>query len=363
MAFAIACLLLAPCCGFLQRSRPVRTISVQASWTGLYDELGRPVTIEEIRAHKLPAGTVEYDCGLREDASESHSHPIWAELEFYGFEGPEPLDNPWGHMKIHMKGYGGQREGLPRYLFHYTTSNAAAQIFESGKLLPSLREEAGDDAMEGDGVYFTSLPPWAPYDVILDNNYDGANRRRRYNESRTEAYVRIETWELRPDVEVVRANVQQNRTGPMKGKVPDVYIVPGREAFDLSKSRDTLLKTEPEAWLKGNARKKLIEFNIEEIRRVGELQRERREVEKAMWDRCLEEDDDDDGFSMEEIARLEEEEREDQLRLRRLEEGKNEELCRHGTRHRNWIYPGSSQAFSWELKDCPPPATVFPCKY
>jgi len=321
-------LLLAPCCGFLQRSRPVRTISVQASWTGLYDELGRPVTIEEIRAHKLPAGTVEYDCGLR-DASESHSHPIWAELEFYGFEGPEPLGNPWGHMKIHM------REVLPRYLFHYTTSNAAAQIFESGKLLPSLREEAGDDATEGDGVYFTSLPPWAPCDVILDNNYDGANRRRRYNESRVEAYVRIKTWELHPDAEVVRANVQQNRTGPMKGKVPDVYIVTGREAFDLSKSRDTLLKTEPEAWLKGNARKKLIEFNIEEIRRKGELQRKRREVEKAMWDRCLEEDDDDDGFSMEEIARLEEEEREDQLRLRRLEEGKYEELCRDGARSRS----------------------------
>ena len=78
---------------------------------------------------------------------------------------------------------------------------------------------AGDDATKGDGVYFTSIPPWAESDVLLDNNFDGASRR--FNK-RTEAYIRIEAWMLSPEVDVVRANVRQNGKGPMKGKVRDV---------------------------------------------------------------------------------------------------------------------------------------------
>merc|ERR1712167_501237 len=117
-------------------------------------------------------------------------------------------------------------------------------------------------ASEGDGVYLTSLPPWAPYDVVLDNNYDGANRRR-YNQSRTEAYVRIAAWELSQDV-------KSDRSGAMKGKTPDVYIVRGKEALDLSKSRETLLITEPEAWEKSNARRELIRVEADMERKIEE---------------------------------------------------------------------------------------------
>ena len=198
-----------------------RLSAPRITWTGLYDERGRPVTFEELRIHKFPPDADKYGLCPWRDATESPSHPIWTERRFCGAGGPEPLKNPWNHMMSLFSGYregslGSQRKGIPYYLYHYTTSEAAAQIFESGKLLPSVWEETRD-ASEGDGVYLTSLPPWAPYDVVLDNNYDGANRRR-YNQSRTEAYVRIAAWELSQDVKVERADVKSDRSGAMKGK-------------------------------------------------------------------------------------------------------------------------------------------------
>lgn len=310
------------------------------SWTGLYDELGRPVTMDELRRHKFTYNEFFPDL---QDSTDSPTHPVWQEQRFYGADGPEPLKKPWHHMKrFHSGSRGARREGLPYYLYHYTTSDAAAQIFESGKLLPSLRKGgARDDATEGEGVYFTSIPPWAPRDVVIDNNYDGASLF--FNESRAEAYIRIEAWMLSPDVDVVRANVRQNGRGPMKGKVRDVYIVPGKEALDLSKSQYTQLITEPEAWAKSNARQKSIRNLMEFERESEKRQAKFREIQKATYDRMSEETPWVD-FS-EEYASLAEEEREAQLRLQRPED----ERCLDGCL-RSHVYPQQRGYFSWELK-------------
>ena len=306
------------------------------TWTGLYDEKGRPVTMDELRRHKFAYNEFFPDL---QDATDSPTHPIWTERRFYGADGPEPLEKPWYHMKRFLRGpRGSQREGIPYYLYHYTTSDAAAQIFESGQLLPSIKENG--DAMAGDGVYFTSIPPWAESDVLLDNNFDGASRR--FNK-RTEAYIRIEAWMLSPDVDVVRANVRQNGRGPMKGKVRDVYIVPGKEALDLSKSQYTQLITEPEAWAKSNARQKSIRNLMEFERESEKRQAKFREIQKATYDRMSEETPWVD-FS-EEYASLAEEEREAQLRLQRPED----ERCLDGCL-RSHVYPQQRGYFSWELK-------------
>ena len=120
------------------------------SWTGLYDELGRPVTMDELRRQKFPAGPQHWQ--YWQDATDSREHPIWQEQLFYGADGPEPLKDPWGHMMRNLLGSRYfQREGLPQYLFHYTSSDAGARIFETGQLLPSVKKETGD-ASEGDGV-------------------------------------------------------------------------------------------------------------------------------------------------------------------------------------------------------------------
>ena len=314
------------------------------TWTGLYDEKGRPVTFEELRAHQFPPDADKYgNCPWR-DATESPTHPIWTERRFYGADGPEPLKNPWNHMMSLFSGYregslGSQREGIPYYLYHYTTSDAAAQIFESGQLLPSIKENG--DAMAGDGVYFTSIPPWAEPDVLLANNFDGVSRRPKY--SRAEAYIRIEAWMLSPDVEVVRANVPQNSKGPMKDKVRDVYLVPGKEALDLSKSQYTLLITEPEAWYKSSTRQEFMRKEADVERKLEEFRAKIWEIQKATYDRMSEETPWVD-FS-EEYARLEAEERAAQLRLQYPEDERCIDGCLRG-----WVYPQSRGYFRWELK-------------
>ena len=307
------------------------------TWTGLYDEKGRPVTMDELRRHKFAYNEFFPDL---QDATDSPTHPIWTERRFYGADGPEPLEKPWYHMKRFLRGpRGSQREGIPYYLYHYTTSDAAAQIFESGKLLPSIKENG--DAMAGDGVYFTSIPPWAEPDVLLSNNFDGASGRS--NKSRAKAYIRIEVWLLSPDVEVVRANVPQNSKGPMKDKERDVYLVPGKEALDLSKSCDTLLITEPKAWKKSKARQKLIRKVMELERESEERQAKFRESQKASYDRMSEEDPRVD--LSEEYATLAHGEHEAQLRLQYPED----ERCLDGCL-RSHVYPQQRGYFRWELK-------------
>lgn len=148
MAFAIACLLLAPCCGFLQRSRPViRTISMQAKMdemhNGLYDARGRAC-----RGKVFDPAQTYYNVTRH------------------------VIANPAAHAsKIRRGGY------APQWLFHYTTRKAAEAIMESSRLRASLKGGSKKDARFGDGIYLTSLPSWAEPDEILENNYLGTNRR------------------------------------------------------------------------------------------------------------------------------------------------------------------------------------------
>ena len=129
----------------------------------------------------------------------------------------------------------------------------------------------------------------------------------------------------------------------MKGKERDVYIVPGKEALDLSKSQYTLLITEPEAWVKSNARQELIRNSLEFERESEERLAKLRESQKASYDRMSEETPWVD-FS-EEYASLAEEEREAQLRLQYPEE----ERCLDGCL-RGWVYQQQGGHFRWEIK-------------
>ena len=149
---------------------------------------------------------------------------------------------------------------------------------------------------------------------------------------------------LSPDVQVMRANVQQNSKGPMKGKVRDVYLVPGKEALDLSKSSETLLVTEPQAWHKSNARQEFIQVEMDMERKLEDQRAKLREIQKATYDNMSEETPWVD-FS-EEYASLAEEEREGHLRLQRPED----ERCLDGCPHRSWLYPQQRGYFRWELK-------------
>ena len=148
---------------------------------------------------------------------------------------------------------------------------------------------------------------------------------------------------LSPDVQVMRANVQQNSKGPMKGKVRDVYLVPGKEALDLSKSQYTLLITEPQAWVKSNARQELIRNSLEFERESEERQAKFRESQKASYDRMSEEHPWMD--LSEEYATLEAEERAAQLRLQYPED----ERCLDGCL-RSHVYPQQRGYFRWDLK-------------
>ena len=129
----------------------------------------------------------------------------------------------------------------------------------------------------------------------------------------------------------------------MKGKERDVYIVPGKEALDLSKSQYTQLITEAEAWKKSKAQRELIRKVMELERESEERQAKFRESQKASYDRMSEEDPSLD-FS-EEYARLEAEEHEAQLRLQYPED----ERCLDGCL-RGWVYPQQRGYFRWEIK-------------
>ena len=167
---------------------------------------------------------------------------------------------------------------------------------------------------------------------------------------------------LSPDVDVVRANVRQNGRGPMKGKVRDVYIVPGKEALDLSKSQYTQLITEPEAWAKSNARQKSIRNLMEFERESEKRQAKFREIQKATYDRMSEETPWVD-FS-EEYASLAEEEREAQLRLQRPEDERCLDGCTFSNGEpyffRSWMYPQNGSSIRWEFKQAPTPSESRP---
>ncbi|GIQ89948.1 hypothetical protein KIPB_012569 [Kipferlia bialata] len=71
-----------------------------------------------------------------------------------------------------------------RMLYHYTTTDAALEIMESGTINPST--DTVGDAAYGVGVYTTGLPPTTEADTLITNNWDGLSRDM---ESRVEAAI------------------------------------------------------------------------------------------------------------------------------------------------------------------------------
>ena len=129
-------LALVPCSGFVQRS-----------WAGA----SRTVTRAKSRRD------VQWDVRLSRP-------PVSREAE------------PDGDV-LHLEQDRGQKSGglvlsasaAPPWLFHFTTRENAREIMEDSRLRASNK-----NARFGDGIYFTSLPPWADSDAIIDNNYRGS---------------------------------------------------------------------------------------------------------------------------------------------------------------------------------------------
>jgi hypothetical protein len=71
----------------------------------------------------------------------------------------------------------------PKYLYHYTTDDAAAQIDASGHIAQS------DTGMAGAGTYLTAKPPRTRTDALLHNNYASSTSR---NSSYVDQYVRVD---------------------------------------------------------------------------------------------------------------------------------------------------------------------------
>ncbi|KAJ1620371.1 hypothetical protein T492DRAFT_888808 [Pavlovales sp. CCMP2436] len=97
----------------------------------------------------------------------------------------------------------------PKYLYHYTTAEAALQIAQSGYIKGSTGP--GDCAL-GPGGYFTSKPPQTSTQNLLINNYDSAARQHKRTDA--QAYVRIPAHE----VHAVDGRSHLGR---------DVFVVPG----------------------------------------------------------------------------------------------------------------------------------------
>ena len=57
------------------------------------------------------------------------------------------------------------------FFYHFTTQEAAKDIFLSGEILPSLA--VNGDAVHGDGVYLMTLNPGLGKDTVKSNNWDG----------------------------------------------------------------------------------------------------------------------------------------------------------------------------------------------
>lgn len=72
----------------------------------------------------------------------------------------------------------------PKYLYHYTTPEAADSIAESGRLEPS------SGGLAGPGMYCTAKPPRSSTANLLQNNYGSATAR---DASFVQHYARIDT--------------------------------------------------------------------------------------------------------------------------------------------------------------------------
>ncbi|GMI07634.1 hypothetical protein TrVE_jg13116 [Triparma verrucosa] len=111
-------------------------------YTGVFDKHGKMVKFEDINDYK----------------SQGH---------YFDSHGLTIMSRPKRHAELFIKGLGGRE--VP--LYHYTTHQAAEEIFESGELKPSTKAGNNRDAKDGDGIYLTSMPPWADEKLLLKNNY------------------------------------------------------------------------------------------------------------------------------------------------------------------------------------------------
>ena len=77
-----------------------------------------------------------------------------------------------------------QNTDNPKYLHHYTTSEAASKIQKSGGIIKASSIGAG-----GSGTYLTAKPPRCNTNTLLNNNYDGVADSR--GPSYVEKYIRL----------------------------------------------------------------------------------------------------------------------------------------------------------------------------
>jgi hypothetical protein len=60
-------------------------------------------------------------------------------------------------------------------LYHYTSSEGCAGILQNGVIRSST--DVTRDALLGNGVYLTALPPWTRDKKLIKNNWDGRSER------------------------------------------------------------------------------------------------------------------------------------------------------------------------------------------
>eukprot|EP00746_Dinoflagellata_sp_MGD_P168274 gnl/MRDRNA2_/MRDRNA2_99598_c0_seq1.p1 gnl/MRDRNA2_/MRDRNA2_99598_c0~~gnl/MRDRNA2_/MRDRNA2_99598_c0_seq1.p1 ORF type:complete len:178 (+),score=15.71 gnl/MRDRNA2_/MRDRNA2_99598_c0_seq1:71-604(+) len=99
-----------------------------------------------------------------------------------------------------VNSYKSQASSNPTHLYHYTTSENAAKILESGTIKASTNTKT--DCRLGPGTYFTSKAPNCSKENILSNNYGPARNARSGNsrsnpyDSRADSFVKIPTENL-----------------------------------------------------------------------------------------------------------------------------------------------------------------------
>ncbi len=74
--------------------------------------------------------------------------------------------------------------------YHYTDRSGMKGILASGKINSSL--DTKKDAVKGEGVYLTEMPPSTPSEKLLQNNYDNGT----INPQKVDSYVKFDKSKL-----------------------------------------------------------------------------------------------------------------------------------------------------------------------
>mmetsp|Transcript_2463 Transcript_2463/g.7279 ORF Transcript_2463/g.7279 Transcript_2463/m.7279 type:complete len:402 (-) Transcript_2463:7-1212(-) len=206
LCFVVCVLALAPSCGFVRRTRVGRAVATRATgetYNGMYDRRGRPR-----RGKPDPEQT------------------------YYAYDG-SVVESPAKFSRtVRRRGY------APPWLFHYTSKASAQDIMDASRLRASTDDGSNTDVKFGEGIYFTSLPPWAEPDQIIDNNYRGSYRRRDCAES----YVAISIKDFPVDREIKHVNSASR----------DIWLLCGRDDLNLFRAQASLFLdkdgTDPDAF-------------------------------------------------------------------------------------------------------------------